>query len=156
MPQSRLTINVQTLIHSLHFRKNLCHNCHKLSFHYFLVYCLHFYCKSLSARCFFDLQLDWRVKVNIIIKVFMKKLNCESLRQDCWLEGSAYHVIYISKFMNLTRYYFSRYSILYHKFNSLIIWCCHSTKTQESPPFKWQYCHSMQSMDHISGSSCIK
>ena len=98
----------------------------------FLIISLHIVCTFIAYHyqflVFSIFQLDWRVKVNIIIKVLMKKLNRESLCQYCWLEGSSYHVIYISKFMNLTRYYFSWYSILYHKFNWLIIWCCHSTK----------------------------
>ena len=72
---------------------------------------LHIVCTFVANHyqlvVFLVFQLDWRVTISIIIKVFMKKLKCKSLCQHCWLEGSSYHVIYISKFMNLTQSYFS-------------------------------------------------
>ena len=72
---------------------------------------LHIVCTFVANHyqlvVFLVFQLDWRVTISIIIKVFMKKLKLKSLCQHCWLEGSSYHVIYINKFMNLTQSYFS-------------------------------------------------
>ena len=131
-------MNIQALIHSLHFQKNLCQNCHT---NFLFIIHLHIFCTIIANYYqlvrFSIFQLDWRVKVDLIIEASMKKLNCESMCQYyCWLEGFSYHVMYISKLMNMTRYYFSRYSILYHKFSLLIVRCFHSTKIQARPPFK--------------------
>ena len=72
---------------------------------------LHIVCTFVANHyqlfVFLVFQLDWRVTISIIIKVFMKKLKFKSLCQHCWLEDSSYHVIYINKFMNFTQSYFS-------------------------------------------------
>ena len=116
----------------------------------------------LSANCLSLFDHFWGLLLKgWLNKVFTKNLYCDSLNEHYWLEGASYHVVYISKFMNVTydsyhavyinkfmnvtysyhvvyinkfmnvTYDFLWYSIQNHRFNWLSIWCCRSTETQK-------------------------